>query len=238
MRFDKQSPPTIQSLFNQIARNYDLINIFMSFGMQSYIKKSSVKNAIKKLGKTPDSVLDICCGTGDISVLFQKYCPNTEVTGIDFSEEMLSIAKEKAPNINFIQGNISQKESIDMERKFDICFISFGLRNLPNIDTFLENAKQYIKDGGILAILDLGKPHLILRPYFYLHYNLIIPLIAKIIHKDIEPYKYLINSAKTYPPQQEIIKKLREHGYTEATNKNFAFGIIASQTAKYSLCGE
>ncbi len=239
MRFEQKNTASIKTLFNKIAPNYDLINSLMSFGLQKRIKTAAVKTAIKHYGKTPKKVLDLCCGTGDISILFKKFCPDTDITGIDFSKEMLSIAEKKAPNIRFIQGDISQKEKFSsLTEKFDICFISFGLRNLPDVDEFLENVKILLNDGGVLAILDLGRPCLIMAPYFYLHYNIIIPLIARIFNKDIEPYKYLINSAKTYPPQKEILKKLKQHGYFGEKNKNFSFGIIATQTAKYSQIGE
>lgn len=237
MIFDRKNKESIHSLFNQIAPNYDLINHFISFGMQNSIKSSAVKNSIKKLGTTPRKVLDLCCGTGDISILFQKLCPAADIIGIDFSEEMLSIAKLKASKINFLQGDITKKDGI-VKEKFDICFISFGLRNLPNIDDFLENVKACLKDGGVLAILDLGKPLPIMKPYFYFHYNFIIPLFAKIFNKDITPYKYLSDSTKTYPSQKEILQKLKSHGYIEEENKNFWFGIIALQCGKYSRHGE
>lgn len=239
MKYNHKNPPSIQSLFDKIASNYDIMNDLMSFGLQKSIKIAAVKNAIKQLGKTPQNVLDLCCGTGDISILFKKLCPNANVTGVDFSREMLSIAKEKAPNINFIQGDTCKLSGIlKLQELNDICFISFGLRNLPDIDEFLENVKHYLKNGGVLAILDLGKPNIIMKPYFFFHYNFFIPLFAKIFNKDVEPYKYLINSAKRYPSQKEIVEKLVQHGYTFAKNKNYSFGIIATQTAKYSRLGE
>ena len=225
-------------MFNQIAPNYDLINKLMTFGLQDIIKASAVKSTIKKLGKTPFSILDLCCGTGDISILFKKFCQNAEITGIDFSEEMLKKAKRKAPNINFIQGDITKIVMVRSRKNFDICFIGFGLRNLPDIDDFLENIKSSLAEGGILAILDLGKPAPIMKPYFFLHYNVFIPIIAKLFNKDISPYKYLTNSAKTYPSQKEILQKLRSHGFIETENRNYFFGIIAMQTAKYSRGGE
>ena len=237
MIFDKKNKESIHTLFNRIAPNYDLINRIMSLGLQAGIKKSSVKKALEKFGKTPEKILDLCCGTGDISLLFQKFCPNAQISGIDFSEEMLSLAKRKAPNINFIQGDVTKTDVFTGER-FDICFIGFGLRNLPDIDDFLENIKNYMNDGGVLAILDLGKPFFIMNPYFYFHYNFLIPLIAKIFNKDVMPYKYLTDSTKTYPSQKEILKKIRNHGFIEEENKNFCFGIIGTQYAKYSLFSE
>ena len=234
MNFDNKNKFSIRTLFNKIAPNYDIINELMSFGLQKHIKQSYVKNAVKMLGYQPEEVLDLCCGTGDISRIIKNLYPNSEVVGVDFSEEMLSIAKQKSNAITYLSCDITDIKSCPQlsDKKFDICFIAFGLRNLPDIDDFLNDIKTFLKPNGLLAILDLGKPNPILKPYFLLHYKVLIPIIAKIFSKDISPYKYFTNSAKTYPPQKEIIKKLVQNGYTKAKNKNYAFGIIATQTGK------
>ena len=95
MEFDNKNKYSIQALFNQIAPKYDLINEFMSFGFQKSVKFSSVKNAIKELGYTPKNALDLCCGTGDISVIIKRLCPKCETVGVDFSEEMLALKQIK-----------------------------------------------------------------------------------------------------------------------------------------------
>ena len=240
MKFDNKNKSSIKALFNQIAPKYDLINEFMSFGLQKSIKISSVKNALKELGYTPKIALDLCCGTGDISGVIKELCPACKVTGVDFSEEMLSLAGQKNSGIDFCKCDITELKNSPYlsEKKFDICFISFGLRNLPDIDKFLNDIKSFLNDGGLLAILDLGKSNPLLKPYFLLHYEFLIPLIAKIFNRDVSPYRYFIQSSKTYPSQKEILKKLSQNGFTKVKNKDFLFGIIATQTAKYSPEGE
>ena len=237
MNFDNKNKDTIKVLFNQIARKYDLMNNFMSFFLHKNIKLSAVKNSIDKLGYDPKRILDICCGSGDISIMFKNLFPDAEVIGLDFSEEMLKIAKERADNIEFLQCDVT-KENYFLEGKFDICFISFGLRNLPDIDKFLNTIKKYINEGGVFAILDVGKPNVMLRPYCHFHYNVIIPLLAKIFNKRTAPYKYFIDSIKRYPTQDEILKILTKNGFVEVENRNFYFGILANQLAKYSQSGQ
>lgn len=236
MEFSHKDKCSIQNLFNKIAINYDKMNDFMSFGLQKRIKSTAVKIALKKLERDANTILDLCTGTGDIALEFKEVCPDAKILGVDFSSRMLNIARARSSDIEFLEMDITNLNSL--EKKFDMCFISFGLRNLPDIDDFLENVKKVLKNGGVLAILDLGKPYPVVKPYFFIHYNFLIPLMAKVFNKDISPYQYLISSAKRYPSQDEILKKLSQHGFCCEQNINFSFGIIALQLAKYSQPGE
>jgi len=229
MHYSQKNPESIKTLFNQVAKNYDKLNVLMSFGLQKLIKQKAVSNIASKIKSDKIKILDLCCGTGDISVLLKKIFPNSEITSIDFSNEMLAIAKNRIKDITFIEADVTNLDGIIEKDNFDICFIGFGLRNLPDIDNFLLNIKQYLKSNGILSILDLGQPKWYMKPYFFLHYELFIPFFASIINKKIKPYKYFINSAKTYPNQEEILKKLEKYGYKNLENKNFSFGIISQQ---------
>jgi len=217
-----------------IAQNYDKLNFLISFGLQKQIKEEAVKNALKKLKTEPLRILDLCTGTGDIAINFKKYSPNAQIIAVDFSKEMLAIAKTKSQNIQFIEKDVLQlgKEFPFEENSFDICFISFGLRNLPNIDEFLPYIKRYLTSGGVLSILDLGSPNILLQWYFRFHYRVVIPLFAKLFSNEPKAYSYLTESAKTYPAQNEILKKLAKFNYTELENINYYFGIIAQQLAK------
>ncbi len=232
MKYTQSNKSSIQSLFNKISPNYDTINNLMSFGLHKRIKKKSIEYAVKKLGHETTKILDVCTGTGDIAIHCKELQPHAEVIGIDFSANMLEIAKENAHNnITFIEKdvtNIGNEAPLEKE-SFDLIFISFGLRNLPDIDNFMHTIKEYLKPNGIISILDVGKPHWYMRPYFALHYAFIIPLFAKILNKDDTPYKYLVTSAENYPSQEELCKKLLSHGYKAVESKDYSFGIIAQQ---------
>ena len=234
MMYEHTNKKSIKNLFNNIADSYDKLNFLMSFGMQKLIKKSAVKKVLKKVSHKPLRILDLCCGTGDIVKIFKEQCPNVEIIAVDFSQQMLDIARCRYPNIQFIQKDVLDLgEDFPFEKNsFDICFISFGLRNLPDIDLFLNYIYQYLRPSGILSILDLGKPTWYLSWYFKFHYAVIIPFMAKLCAKDFFAYKYLVNSAKRYPAQEEILKKLLSAGYIECENINYFGGIIAQQVAR------
>ncbi len=222
-----KKPKFIQSLFNSIAHNYDRLNDIMSFKQHRKIKKTALSNL-----DLPDEakILDLCTGTGDIVGILKSLHPSANIIGVDFSEKMLEIAKEKYPDINFIQADCS---ALPLEDKtFDLCVISFGLRNTEILNQILKEIHRVLKPGGIFINIDLGKPsgilNLILRPLLYFWTK----LVGKLFHGDMQPYKYLAVSNETFPSQYELVKIFEEIGFKEVKNKDFMFGQIASQNCK------
>jgi len=220
----------VHNLFDSIAKDYDRINQVITFGMNAVIKDSSIK---KVLIKPNSKILDVCTGTGDIAIRLAKKHADSEITAIDFSENMLNIAKNRAkniPNIKFINGDAMNLPFEDSY--FDAVFISYGLRNLESTEHGLKEMIRVTKDNGYISNLDLGKPNplfnIILRPYFF-H---IVPLMGKILHGDSNPYKYLPESGDEFISQQEIVDLLKQFGCENIRNYNYVFGAIAQQTAK------
>ena len=128
MTLDK-TPASIRTMFNMIANKYDFVNNVMSFGTQNHVKN----RAIKILDIKPhDNVIDLCCGTGDLSGIIKKTSPHACITGIDFSEKMLSVAKEKYTDICFMQGDVTNLPYAD--NSFDFAVMGFGLRNILNAE--------------------------------------------------------------------------------------------------------
>lgn len=222
-KFSK-TPQFIQGLFNQISRDYDKLNDIMSFGMHLCIKKSSLRGL-----DLPDGakVLDLCTGTGDIAGILKDFYPTADVIGMDFSEKMLEIAREKHPSIDFRHGDVSELPFEDSS--FDLCVISFGLRNTEDIKKVLNEIHRVLKPGGTFINIDLGKPpklvNLILRPGLYLWAQ----LAGLFFHGDNQPYKYLAVSNEDFPSQHELVKIFKEIGFKNVRNRDFMFGQIASQ---------
>jgi demethylmenaquinone methyltransferase/2-methoxy-6-polyprenyl-1,4-benzoquinol methylase len=226
----KQDKSSIQNLFNEIAKDYDLMNDIMSLGLHPAIKK---KAASRIPVKSNDRILDICTGTGDIAINLAKKHPDAQIIALDFSEKMLEIAQKKAKNfknIEFIQADATKLPFED--NFFDACSISFGLRNLPDVKTSLIEFKRVLKEGGYFSSLDLGKPHplfnVVFKPYFFY----IVPILGKIIHGNNCPYKYLPESNIEFPSQGELVKILEELGFEDVKNYNYALGTMAQQIAK------
>ena len=261
--FDKK-PQFIKSLFNSISKDYDKLNNIMTFGLHKKIKKEVIAGFNLDLnyvvgGETPTydnnpcgrsgiparqlKILDLCTGTGDLAGMLKEKFPNSHITGIDFSAEMLEIAREKygksrlglppqqqnasLPDIEFLEADCSQLPFDD--ESFDLCVISFGLRNVENIQKVLNEIYRVLKAGGIFINLDLGKPkkffNFFLKPYLYLW----VSFLGKFFHGDETPYKYLAVSNETFPSQTELVKIFEKTGFFNVKNKNYLSGQIASQ---------
>lgn len=218
---DKNS---IKEMFENISPNYDFLNGCMTLFTHRLIRKSALSLA----QNTPEKILDICTGTGDTAILTAKKFPNSQITAIDFSPSMLNLAKKKAekyPNITFIQADAT---NLPFENAtFDLCTISFGLRNLPDIQSALKEFFRVLKPNGQLIILDTGKP----SKFITFFIDLIVPILGKIFHGKKIPYKYLAQSIKTYPTSSKIINILEEIGYISPRCKDYNLGIFSAQTA-------
>lgn len=227
--FEKK-PPFIKSLFNSISKDYDRLNNIMTFGLHKKIKKGVIAelNSVQPL-----KILDLCTGTGDLAGMLKEKFPQAHITGVDFSPEMLNMARnkwKKYPDIEFLETDCSQLPFED--ESFDLCVISFGLRNVENISKVLGEIYRVLKSGGIFINLDLGKPNkffnFFLEPYMYLW----VSFLGKFFHGDETPYKYLAVSNETFPSQKELAKIFEKTGFLNIKNKNHLFGQIASQICK------
>lgn len=218
MTFDK-SPETIQTMFNMIANRYDLINNIMSFGTQLYVKSKCVKN----LDINPhDNVLDLCCGTGDLAGMIKKAHPNACVTGIDFSENMLNIARKKYPQIQFFQGDATSLPYQD--NTFDIITMGFGLRNIQNAEKAVEEIHRTLKPNGQFLHLDFGEKNLISKIY-----DKITPFLVSRFTDNAPAYSYLIKSRQIFPTPSELIEDFERKGFKLKTRKDCLGGVISFQ---------
>lgn len=214
-----KTPENIQNLFNQIAAGYDFMNNLISFGLHRAVKS----RAAELLDIKPHSrILDACCGTGDIAELIKTKEPFAEVTGIDFSESMLSIAKKRINTVNFISGDITATEF--PSESFDIVTMAFGLRNIQNAEKALCELHRILKPGGEFLHLDFGKKNIFSRIF-----DFEAPVLASIFTKYTEPYKYLVKSKEIFPSPNELIKDFEKCGFKLKTRKDFVLGAISAQ---------
>lgn len=225
---NKNDQNAMKSMFNDIAKNYDFLNDVMTFFTQKSIKNS----AINSLNPNHSNILDVCTGTGDIAIMLAKKFPNASITALDFSLEMLKIAKIKSKNLNI---NFINNNALDMpflNNSFDLCTISFGLRNLPDITAAIKEIHRILATNGELLIIDLGKPKM--NWLYPLILDKVIPILGKIFHENKYPYQYLVESQKDFPSPQNLSKVLQSVGFADTKIRNFLFGTITALTAEKS----
>lgn len=225
---NKNDQNAMKSMFNDIAKNYDFLNDVMTFFTQKSIKNS----AINSLKPNHSNILDVCTGTGDIAIMLAKKFPNASITALDFSLEMLKIAKIKSKNLNI---NFINQNALDMpflDNSFDLCTISFGLRNLPDITAAIKEIHRVLATNGELLIIDLGKPKM--NWLYPLILDKVIPILGKIFHENKYSYQYLVESQKDFPSPQNLSKVLQSVGFADTKIRNFLFGTITVLTAEKS----
>lgn len=203
----------VNDLFATIAPRYDLINDLQSFGLHRWWKRRLVKLAAAMPGAR---ALDLCCGTGDVA--FALAGGGCKVTGLDFSEPMLSVARRRAevPGSaggvpNFLRGDAQNIPLPD--ESFDIVTVSYGLRNLASWQRGLDEMWRVARGGARLLVLDFGKPdNRLWRGLYFAYLQFFVPLFGRIFCGDSQTHAYILESLKHYPAQHGVAAKMREMG--------------------------
>ena len=226
----RQRAAKVNDLFAGIARRYDLINDLQSFGLHRSWKRRVTDLAQVHAG---DQALDLCCGTGDISFALAKR--GAEVTGLDFSPQMLDIAAQRngpakttlpGKEPKFIEGDAQQLPF--PENSFDIVTIGYGLRNLTSWERGVDEMYRVAKPGARLVVLDFGKPaNALWRSLYFLHLRLSVPLIGLLFCGNASAYAYILESLKHYPAQLAVAEKMRKLKLNNVRVVNLLGGAMA-----------
>ncbi len=223
----------IINLFNSISPNYDSLNRIMTFGIDIVWRKRVVRLVQKQ---KHNSILDIATGTGDLALSLAKLNSNT-IIGLDISKEMLSIGKQKvlSKNLNHrIKMLSGDSEDLNFkDESFDIVTISFGIRNLENIEKGLNEIKRVLKSKGALVILETSVPkNIIVKSLYLLYVRKIIPFISFILSNNRVAYQYLSDSAIAFPCGESFNNILRKNGFIEVDDFPQTFGVSSIYFAK------
>jgi demethylmenaquinone methyltransferase/2-methoxy-6-polyprenyl-1,4-benzoquinol methylase len=222
----------IQKMFASIAKQYDLANDVLSAGIHRRWKKQLVKRICPKPHET---LLDCATGTGDLAFLFLEEEPTLSITGIDFCDEMLEVARKKpnAHTIKFLSGDVSKLPFED--QSFDMVSISFGIRNIEDPKKGLTEMARVLKKGGRLAVLEFGRPqtHGIFQALYQFYSRKILPRIGGILTKNAEAYTYLENSSSHFPSGQNFMSWIDQTPGLKAEKfESLSFGIAYLYLAK------
>lgn len=219
----------VSAMFDRIATTYDLLNDCISLGMHRGWKKA----AVKALHLSPgNKVLDVCTGTGDLVRYIQPQVGQAgRVVGIDFSPEMLDVAKRRfseQPNTQFVLG--SALELPFKDKTFDGAVISFGLRNVDNIELVISEMARVVKPGGWVVNVDTSpKPWL---PGFWWYFSKIMPIVGGLFSQDKEAYTYLFESTRDFLTPEQLKQVFEQQGLVNISLKGMAFGSVSCQAGQ------
>jgi len=228
---EEEKADYVLAQFDRIAQRYDLTNDAISLGMHRFWKSVAVeKLALDQTG----SYLDVCCGTGDLSLIIARRLASTgKVVGLDFSPNMLAVAQRRAAGaknvpaqLQWIRGDAQQLPFADAT--FDGAMISFGLRNLTDLQRGISEMARVVKPGGHVINLDLGHSTVpFFSPLFQFYFSTIVPVIGMVLQNDKQAYTYLPESLSTYPKPDRITELFRNAALRDVEHLALAMGSVA-----------
>jgi demethylmenaquinone methyltransferase/2-methoxy-6-polyprenyl-1,4-benzoquinol methylase len=205
-------------MFDRIAPVYDVMNRVFTMGLDGRWRRLAAASAVRP----GDRVLDAACGTGDLALADRK--AGGEVTGLDFSERMLERARRKSDQIEWVQGDVLALPFDDAA--FDAATIGFGIRNVDDLDAGLRELARVVRPGGRLAVLEITRPRGVLRPFFRLWFDVLIPLAGKVLPGGAA-YSYLPASVRRFPGPDDLADALRCAGFADVSYRLLAGGIVS-----------
>lgn len=222
-------------MFDSIAGDYDALNHILSLDVDKIWRKRALKQIVD--APAPVQVLDLACGTGDFSIAIAKALTGGHVTGVDLSEGMLAVMREKVDKAE-LNGMISIEEGDGEnlrfpDNTFDRVTIAFGIRNFEDRPKGLREMLRVLKPGGRLVILELSRPeNKIIRWFYDLYFLHILPKIGGKVSGDKAAYAYLPASVAAFPGKKEFTATMREAGFRTVTHKAFTLGICRMYTGE------
>jgi demethylmenaquinone methyltransferase/2-methoxy-6-polyprenyl-1,4-benzoquinol methylase len=216
------APGAVEAMFDRISPVYDPMNRLMTAGLDRRWRRLAVRAVVRP----GDSVLDACCGTGDLALEAER--AGGRVTGLDFSERMLERARRKSATVEWVRGDVLELPFADAS--FDAATVGFGIRNVEDLEAGLRELARVLRPGGRLACLEITRPHGALRPFFNLWFDKLVPLAGKVLPGG-EAYAYLPASVRRFPGPEELGEAMRGAGFGEIGWRLLGGGIVALHAA-------
>ncbi len=219
----------VQEMFSGIAPRYDFLNHFLSVNIDKRWR-TRVSTMLLPILSDPNAVvLDVACGTGDLSLELRKNA-KASVIGTDFCRPMLSVAKEKTARLGlavpYVEGDAMNLGFAD--NHFDAVTIAFGLRNLSHFRDGIIELRRVLKPGGRLVVLEFSSPVVPgFRQVFNFYFAHILPRIGGIVSGSRGAYEYLPDSVSKFPAQRDLAELFRETGFSNVSYQNLTGGIAA-----------
>ncbi len=224
--YEKKGERLVSKVFQDVFDKYDIMNDLMSLGIHRLWKKEFI-NWLNPQKNT--TLVDVASGTGDITKLYlNKINYSGTVYCVDENKEMLNLNRKKNKENSNIKWFCNNAEILPFKNNyFDYYTISFGIRNISNINNALSEAYRVLKPGGRFLCLEFSKVRNEILNKFYKTYSKAIPQIGKLVIGKAEPYEYLINSIEKFYTQDEFLEKIKKQNFIKATYRNLSGGIVA-----------
>ena len=224
----------VRKLFDNIAPDYDKLNHILSLNIDKGWRKKAVRNLVDT--QEPPKVLDVACGTGDFTIeIAQKVAKGSEVIGVDISEGMMAVGREKIKKAG-VSAELFVADCEDLpyaDNTFDRISVGFGVRNFEHLELGLSQMCRVLAPGGKLVILELSVPsNAFIRWCYKLYFLKILPAIGGMISGDRGAYEYLPASVLRFPGPDKFIPMLKSAGFAQVEHTPLTLGICRMYVAK------
>lgn len=226
---EEQAARYVRGMFGQVARRYDLLNHVLSFQTDRYWRYRTVKKVEHILRRPGAKVLDLCCGTGDLTLALERRADERAlIYGSDFCHPMLLGARGKRLDLLF-EGDGLQLPIAS--RSLDLVTVAFGFRNFTNYRRGLKELNRVLKPGGMVAILEFSTPpNGLVRGFYGFYSKHLLPAVGGLISGSRDAYTYLPESVRKFPGAEHLAAEMEGAGYTRVGFERMTFGIVALHT--------
>lgn len=227
------STSPIAAMFDRISPKYDALNHLLSLNIDKVWRRKTAKAVAKSQPKT---ILDLATGTADLAIALAKCNPQAHIIGMDISEKMLEIGKEKVSKkglANQIELRLGDAATLPFESNtFDAVTVAFGVRNFENLEHGLSEIHRVLKPNGQAVILEFSMPERFpVKQLYALYFKHLLPAIGKAVSKDGNAYSYLPLSVEQFPKPKVFLRMLAEKGLENCMAKPLSFGIASLYTS-------
>jgi demethylmenaquinone methyltransferase/2-methoxy-6-polyprenyl-1,4-benzoquinol methylase len=225
---DQQSSArAVRDMFTSIAPRYDLLNHVLSLNIDRLWWRRTARVFADVLSQPNAQVLDLCCGTGDMTFALQRQAGEVSrrILGADFSHAMLqrASAKSGAKSLRWVEADALRLPFPDGH--FDLVTSAFGFRNLANYDAGLREIARVLRPGGECGILDFAEPKGVVGSFYRLYFKHVLPAIGTLVSGVKGPYAYLPASVERFPGPDEMLQRMERAGFHEVSWTPYSFGI-------------
>jgi demethylmenaquinone methyltransferase/2-methoxy-6-polyprenyl-1,4-benzoquinol methylase len=225
----------VREMFTSIAPRYDLLNHVLSFNIDRLWWRRTAHTFAQILAEPDSRVLDLCCGTGDMTFALRRQAGNRrpQIVGADFSHAMLQRARAKSPqkissNRNSTAPRWIEADALHLpfpDQHFSLVTSAFGFRNLADYDAGLREIVRVLRPGGECGILDFSEPKGAIGHLYRFYFKQVLPRVGTLISGVRGPYAYLPNSVERFPEPEEMLDRMSRAGFRNPTWTPYTFGI-------------
>lgn len=229
----------VEEMFDSIARAYDFMNTAMSFGMHRRWRKLALDAVGSSLIGRPTDILDIACGTGDVTFDLHRRYPAAGVIGLDLSEKMLGEAEKKLAKLDSsVQSGLTFEKGDSLNLRFgndsfDLITVAYGVRNFEHLDRGLSEMERVLRPGGMICIIELSEPEgKMMLPLYRFYARHFIPALGRIVSGDSRAYSYLPESIAAAPQRNRLTRMMSAAGFEDCSWKSLTFGVVTYYLGK------